>query len=779
MSHERQRRLMELLEGALELPESERFEFLEAQCDDEKLRDEVYGLLETRADDSSGPLGRPAFDLRADVDESARANSEIGPYRIVRLLERGGMGSVYLAERADFEKQVALKVIRRGLDLDDLLVRRFHNERQILARLEHPHIARLHDGGTTDDQLPYFVMEYVEGEPIDRYCKHRNLSVDEILSLFRKVCRAVQFAHQNLIVHRDLKPGNILIGEDGEPKLLDFGIAKLLDQDLADQTVVTGTREGLMTPRYASPEQITGDAITTASDIYSLGVLLFELLAGVGPYRLETSRGDELARAVCDQPAERPSTAVRRRKEQADSSPEEDRHLIRRLRGDLDEIVLKALRKRPDERYGSVRELEEDLRRHLEGLPVEASTGAWTYRARKFVRRHWLGVAVVASYLVLVSAFGVASLVLLNQAESAEEQTETITKFLVELLYPAREAGASTTEEKIRRFAEEQGFEWIVDSDIDPGSKVGLLKFLGKLHLDANQLDDAELVFRKAVPIADAHYGPDHDETLTCKSNLASVDFHRGDFKDYREQLEQILATRLKMGHKKADIWTLRNNIASSWMIQGEFSKAETEYEAVLEERRLRYERNPDLQHYLARSHQRLGSLYRTWGKPDRARFHAERALEFRGSKSSPERASTLDLIGRIEMDDGYFEESEKLLKQALNMRLGIRGLPSVSRSYLHLSELSLLKGDHKGARDYFDKAQEHKPHSEQPWERARLNSLEGALEAAEGRCDEALPKLADAFDRLEKIRGSEALVTLKAKERLEKCSAAQASVEP
>ncbi len=776
MSHERQRRLMELLEGALEVPESERFEFLEAQCDDEKLRDEVYGLLETRTDDSSGPLGRPAFDLRADV-ESARANSEIGPYRVVRLLERGGMGSVYLAERADFEKQVALKVIRRGLDLDDLLVRRFHNERQILARLEHPHIARLHDGGTTEDQLPYFVMEYVEGEPIDRYCEHQNLSVDEILSLFRKVCRAVQFAHQNLIVHRDLKPGNILIGEDGEPKLLDFGIAKLLDRDLADQTVVTGTREGLMTPRYASPEQITGDAITTASDIYSLGVLLFELLAGVGPYRLETSRGDELARAVCDQPAERPSTAVRRRKDQTGASPEEDRRLIRRLRGDLDEIVLKALRKRPDERYGSVRELEEDLRRHLEGLPVEASTGAWSYRARKFVRRHWIGVAVVTGYLVLVSVFGVFSFVMLQKTRVAEQKAEDLVKMLVDVL-GSSSAGATSSPEETTAFLKENGFRLIVDSAIDPGTKVEFLKYLGQIHLSSNELDDAELVFGKCLSIAEKLYGPDHDETLTCRSNLASVDFRLGDFGGYREKLKQILATRLKMGHKEVDIWTTRNNIASSWMMQGEFSKARTEYEAVLEERRLEYERNPGSQFYLARSHQRLASLYRTWGKPDRARFHAERALEFRGSKSSPGRASALDLIGRIEMDEGYLEKSEKLLKQALEIRQGIAGLPRVGRSYQHLSELSLLTGDLVEARAYFGKAGEYSDnYPDGAWELEELASLEGALLAAEGRCDEALPMLTQAFDRLEKIRGSKALVTLKAKERMEKCVAAEASV--
>ncbi len=762
---------MELLEGALELPETERFAFLEAQCaDDDLLRDEVYGLLETRVDDSSGPLGRPAFDFRARAGEPEGGSGEIGPYRIVRLLERGGMGSVYLAERADFEKQVALKVIRRGLDLDDLLVRRFHNERQILARLEHPHIARLHDGGTTEDLLPYFVMEYVEGEPIDRYCESHNLSVEEILELFRKVCSAVQFAHRNLIVHRDLKPGNILIGEDGEPKLLDFGIAKLLDQDLADRTVVTGTREGLMTPRYASPEQITGEAITTASDIYSLGVLLFELLTGVGPYRLETSRGDELARAVCDQPVERPSTAVRRRKEQSGSSEEKDRRLSRRLKGDLDQIVLKALRKRPEERYGSAQELEEDIRRHLVGLPVEASTGAWTYRAAKFVRRHWIGVAVAASFFGLVATFGAVSFVLLKEKEVAEGSTKEAMALLLKMLDDAGPKAGASGDRTVVDFLGEEGYQWIVKSRVDSAAKVEFLKRLGALFLELGKLNGAEKVFRGCVSISEGYFHGRHDEVLTCRANLASVDFKRGAFQSYREELEAILKVRQEDGHAPADIWAVKDNIASSWMMQGEWSRAEIGFLEVLDERRLEYEKSPELRSYLASSHQKLASLYRTWGQVDLARRHAQRALAIRDSKSSG-RASTLDLMGRIEMDEGQFEKSKELLEQALAMRLDLVGLPSVGRTYEHLSELSLLRGDLGAAEEHFAKAREHSTdYQERAWELASLDSLEGALMAAEGRCAEALPKLKKAFDRLQEVRGSDALVTLKAEQRWRAC---------
>jgi eukaryotic-like serine/threonine-protein kinase len=334
------------------------------------------------------------------------------------------MGVVYLAERTDgqFEKQVAIKLIRRGLDSEDL-VRRFRAERQILAQLEHPHIARLLDGGTTEEGLPYLVMEYVPGEPLTEYCAQRGLGLRERLRLFLDVCAAVQDAHRHLVIHRDLKPANILVTETGVVKLLDFGLAKLLSADEtsgAARAAGTVTRLRAMTPEYASPEQVRGGLVTTASDVYALGVLLYELLTGRRPYELASYAPGELLRVICEQEPERPSRMADGGLQIADSGwwsfpvarklgANNPQSAIRNpqskaLRGDLDNIILKALRKEPERRYTSVEQLAEDLRRHLAGLPVSARKDTLTYRSEKFVKRHTAGVAAAA--LVLLTLVG-------------------------------------------------------------------------------------------------------------------------------------------------------------------------------------------------------------------------------------------------------------------------------------------------------------------------------------------------------------------------------------
>ena len=396
---ERYARVQELFQATVDLPPDERAAVLEKQCDGETaLRREVEALLALDAEsDSFGEQPRFVISenfLPGDIDsENQLAGQRFGVYQIIRELGRGGLGAVYLAARADdeYRKEVALKLIRRGLDTDDIL-RRFRTERQILAQLDHPNIARLLDGGTTDDGLPYFVMEYVQGEPITAYCEQHHLQVKERLELFRKVCAAVSYAHQNLVVHRDLKPTNILVTSDGEPKLLDFGIAKLLSAD--DELMFTQTAPGLraMTPEYASPEQVKGERITTASDVYSLGVLLYELLSGQKPYRLNTRTSEEIARAITDQEPERPSTAAAI----ATSNRRSDIDLRKSLRGDLDNIVLMAMRKEPQRRYASVGQFSEDVRRYREGLPLVAHKDTVSYRLTKFIQRNKIGVAAAA-----------------------------------------------------------------------------------------------------------------------------------------------------------------------------------------------------------------------------------------------------------------------------------------------------------------------------------------------------------------------------------------------
>ncbi|MEK6289610.1 MAG: serine/threonine-protein kinase [Acidobacteriota bacterium] len=440
MTPDKWKQVLELFEAALELAPGERAAFLGEACrGDSSLRGEVEALLsaDNKAEGFLDGRLEAATALFGDGEAPLVEGAMIGAYRIVRELGRGGMGTVYLAGRADdtYKKRVAIKLIKRGMDTEEVLSR-FRNERQILASLDHPNIARLFDGGTTDQGLPYFVMEYIEGQPIDRYCDERKLTTAERLQLFRTVCAAAHYAHQNLVVHRDLKPSNILVTNEGAVKLLDFGIAKLLNPDLYARTdVATAQWVRPMTPDYASPEQARGLKITTASDTYSLGVILYELLTGRRPYRITSYTPQEIERVICEQEPEKPSTAVHRvetvpspdGETQIALSPEkvsrtregQPEKLRRKLAGDLDNIVLMAMRKESQRRYASVEQLAEDLRRHLEGLPVIARKDTFAYRASKFVKRHKAGV-VAAALIVVILLAGV--IVTLWQASVARSQ---------------------------------------------------------------------------------------------------------------------------------------------------------------------------------------------------------------------------------------------------------------------------------------------------------------------------------------------------------------------
>jgi len=388
MNSESWRRVRQLFDEAVDLPPDRRPAFLNSlRAQEESLAREVESLL--RSSDASGDfLEKPAVERFAALPGRDEPRSRIGPYSLVRELGCGGMGTVYLAARSDqgFEKTVAVKLVRRGMDTDFIL-ERFRNERRILADLDHPNIARILDGGSTEDGLPYFVMEYIPGRHLIEDCDARKLSVRGRLEMFRRVCDAVAYAHRQLVVHRDLKPSNILVTPEGEPKLLDFGLARVLHPELGDEPVDrTATALRFLTPDYASPEQVRGERIATSSDIYSLGVVLYELLAGRRPYRTTGNNPDEIARAVCEQEPARPSVSVPG------------------LKGDCDNIVLMALRKEPERRYASVEQLSDDIRRHLEGRPVHARKDTFGYRAGKFIARHKAGVGATAAVAVLLVA---------------------------------------------------------------------------------------------------------------------------------------------------------------------------------------------------------------------------------------------------------------------------------------------------------------------------------------------------------------------------------------
>jgi len=405
--------LQDLVNEALDLPAERRLEFLRPRCADPAMLKHVQGLIDSYEGCSGffeAAVGKAAQSLLDP--EAVSPGQRLGAFQLKAIIGKGGMGAVYSATRADdqYQQMVAVKVMRGGFAATAEAQARFRAERQILANLNHPNIARLLDGGVTPDGSPFLVMEFVEGLPIDRFCEENRLSVSDRLALFRQVCSAVQYAHQNLIVHRDIKPANILVTADGIPKLLDFGIAKLLDTD-ASAALMTRADQRLMTPEYASPEQIRGETITTAADVYTLGALLYELLTGERPFKLDRLTAAEVERVISSTEPPRPSTVNQDRKRAAVLGRKE-------IGPDLDNIVLMAMRKEPERRYPSAGELSEDIRRYLAGFPVRARKDTLRYRSSKFIRRHTLALAAAAAVLIML----VAAVIITRSAQLKAER---------------------------------------------------------------------------------------------------------------------------------------------------------------------------------------------------------------------------------------------------------------------------------------------------------------------------------------------------------------------
>jgi len=436
------KRVEALYRTAQEKPPEERELFIKgACCGDEALEREIFSMLaaQKRLGDfmATPPLEKRIDQEMASIlfekEDRSLLGTLVGPYRLNQVIASGGMGTVYLATRTEdsFTQEVAVKLIRGGVQSRDI-IRRFFRERQILADLDHPNIAKLLDGGTTEDGLPYLVMEYIKGSAIDEHCDLHKLSITERLGLFQKVCAAVQYAHGNLVVHRDIKPKNILVTVGGTPKLLDFGIVKLLEPDKALFGTLTVTAQRIMTPEYASPEQVRGEAITTSTDIFSLGILLYELLTGHRPFHFASDRVRDVERIICEEDPPKPSTVIMQTStvtaqdgEMRTLTPEgvsltregRPERLRRRLTGDLDQIIMKALRKESERRYASVQHLSDDIRRHLAGLPILARKGTLKYRIGKFIRRHKAGAASLVLILLILL---VGTILVLREARRSE-----------------------------------------------------------------------------------------------------------------------------------------------------------------------------------------------------------------------------------------------------------------------------------------------------------------------------------------------------------------------
>ncbi|PEN11077.1 hypothetical protein CRI94_16785 [Longibacter salinarum] len=516
MSSNRSSRVESLFEEALDYPESERDAFLKSATDHPEVREQVEALLH-RFKKLDAFLETPAVEAAADfldeIDEPTpsppdRSGERVGPFTLKERVGRGGSGVVYRAEREDsFEQQVAIKLLTRRADTSAVLDR-FAHEQQVLAALTHPCVAQIYDGGATADGQPYFVMEYVAGRPLDEYCDDQRLSIRERLELFTSVSDAVHHAHQNLVIHRDLKPSNILVTADGRPKLLDFGIAKVIGDE---GTGLTQTGERWMTPEYAAPEQIRGESISTATDVYQLGVVLYELLIGRRPYHPDSRSLFAIERAVCEEQPTRPSTAVT----QSTNSPTPDdiskarrthpSALQSTLRGDLDAIVMKALRKEPKQRYRSAEAMVADIQRFLNDQPVEARDGQWSYRAHKFIRRHTRPIMATAAVLLILATGAVAYTMQIaeerDRARLAEQQASTVTGFLVDLFNdntPRNTSGQTLSARDILRRGETR----MATLDAEPRVRLRLLLVLAEVRADLNHTSRADSLIDRAEVVA-------------------------------------------------------------------------------------------------------------------------------------------------------------------------------------------------------------------------------------------------------------------------------------
>ncbi|RMH55974.1 MAG: serine/threonine protein kinase [Bacteroidetes bacterium] len=582
LTPERWARIEALFHEALNRPPAARAAFLEAACgEDDELRAAVEALLAADADapELLEATASDFADLMPDDEPAAPMLPEqIGPYRVLREIGRGGMGRVYLAERTDVGKRVALKLVQGGLASPER-VQRFLFERKVLARLQHPNIATLLDAGMTPDGVPYFAMEYVEGEPIITYA--RSLPLRARLELFLTVCEAVRHAHQNLIVHRDLKPSNILITADGQVKLLDFGIAKLLEDDSVTEAVHTRTALRAMTPEYAAPEQVRGEPITTATDLYALGVLLYELLTGRRPYEVSGRTPGEVERIVCETAPPKPSTAVTRAV--PERTPTEAARLRKRLRGDLDTLVLMALRKEPERRYGSVGALIADVRRYLDGHPIAARGDSAAYRLRKFVGRHRVGTAAAALVVVLLLGFVYREAALRAEAEAARdaarleaEKAEQVAAFLQDVFKTSSPAGEAQPDATARDLLARGARQVRQELAEQPAVQATMLHVIGDVYFGLGLLDEADSMLTRALALRRQVLGEDHPDVAETEDVLAQLRNQRGAFEEAEALARQALATRrVQPEPDSADVARSLQTLAQVLNRQARYEEAE------------------------------------------------------------------------------------------------------------------------------------------------------------------------------------------------------------
>lgn len=686
-------RIEAVFADAAEMAPDDRLPFLDRACCDDTgapdlaLRDEVLALL--KLDDEATAFFEDGLQkVVAPTPPAAEPGERVGPWRLVREVGRGGMGAVWLAERADgdFRQRAAIKVVRRGLGED--AIERFRGERQILADLDHPHIAKLLDGGVTEDGRPYLALEFIEGEPITDYADRHSLGINDRLALFAEVAHAVGYAHQNLVVHRDLKPSNVLVarGPDGKarPTLLDFGIAKLLDESEPD---LDQTRTGtwLLTPDYAAPEQVSGGAITTATDVYGLGVVLYQLLAGRRPVRVGRGSPAKIERAIVESVPLRPSDAVGSPEASGgdpsgdgaapDRAPEAvarrrgvtSAALRRRLRGDLDRIALKALRKEPGRRYHSAEAFARDVERHLEGLPVEARPDTLGYRFRKFARRH--RAVVWASGVVILAIVAIASVATWAAREAGRERDRALasSQMLIDVfgdVDPDQTGGREVSALALLDLTSERMRTGLRGDD---RTRAAMEAAMGKVYGNLGEFERAEALQRSALETRRRLFDSGHPDVLQSQADLALLFARQSRYTEAERLLDGALdeAERaLPPAHPATG--ALRHAIGVNLTQQGRFAEAEPH---LLRALRIRNRTLGDTAAAVAHSTAALGGLYRRQGRLDEAealyRTAADRYRDLFGA-DNPRLGSALNEIGVIRKNGGDYRGAEPFYRQAL-----------------------------------------------------------------------------------------------------------------
>jgi serine/threonine-protein kinase len=744
------RQLREYFDEALTLPPEQREAFIRGiTANDADLGARLEAMLAGTEDGEGVSLTGVVAGAAVGLDQEERdrrIGQRLGPYRITAHVARGGMGDVFEAERADgeFEQRVAIKLIGSAALSADA-VSRFRAERQILARLNHPNIAQILDGGTTGDGTTYLVMEYVEGLPVDEHARQHRLGLRDRLALFRRICDVLEFAHRNLVVHRDIKPTNILITADGEPKLLDFGIAKLLESDAPTEQVAPATTR-IMTPDYASPEQILGQPITTSCDVYSLGVLLYELLSGRRPHQLRGKRPSELEHAVCETTPSRPSEIV----DAARAGYPSRRTPGRWLAGDLDNIVMMALRVRPEHRYQSVQQLSADIRRYLDGQPVAAQGRSWTYLTTKFLRRNRMAVAAAAVALVVLA--GLVGYHIRQISEERDlvrqeaERTAAVSEFLKDIFHvsnPDQSLGETITARDIldqgaarldtelagqpgiratlmATIGEVYGFLGLYDSAIDeleqavalqrgvndPAALASSLELLARNLYEAGDMDRALALLDEAQDRVRQAGMEDSALNAQVLYTLGQLHMFRGDYDQslYYHEAAHERWVALPSDERRHAANAL-DGLGQTLHLQGDLDGAEEYLRAALATRRAADGKTTAT--VLANIHNLATLLHEKAEYAEAEELYLEvyeGEIRITGL-DHPDRDTAMTNLGRLYRETGRFEEAEHYLREAVAHSTRTRGAIHRYTAYNQNNLAGLLseRGQHAEARTTFE----------------------------------------------------------------------------